>query len=689
MIKLLLLLPVLLCAREWTAFVYMAADNDLSQWADSDLVELERVGSDDDLAIIVQLDKPTVGAKRLYVQNGSSTVLQDLGITDMCDWHTLSEFLEWGIRYYPAEKYCVILWDHGTGWTEAVRRSFGTDWSSGSRLSIADGDLRKAVATAHQYTGETIHVFAFDACVMQMAEVLRELYGYAEVCVAPQTVCPLPGFKYDSIFNTVKTQPGMGVRDLAANMVAVNVEYYTDVQAVAFSAVDIDDIVNLQQATDRFIDAVVLNDPGQYPFNSIRDEVQTLPVFGYPEPGDAYIDFGDFIRLSDAALGSSESQDLLNVYANAVIASGSWGPEYSNTTGLSVWCPYEYLHFKQLVDHYRQLLWAQSRWCAFLNWYYDSDDIRPSCTHSLQTSEVGQDNDFRLSWNGSFDLAPVTYDVIENVADSITDVFSNPCEDVNGWIVNGFTLDSFRVYSGSYSFFSGNGSDLMHWIETSTALDIEHLGILSMYLYYTTEDIDDSLIIQYGDITDVHYGSSQGWQVRRLLVPPGSHRLRISYHTDGATNLGGCYIDEITLQDLDRGRYVQRLYQDTVLHVYNKERGVYQYAVVASDRYGNAANLSDLVQCELERYAVPYSIPSPFQDACDIFLDFPDTVQPTVTIFSLSGRKLREFPPEDVTDRMIHWDGTDDAGRVVGAGVYFVVLHEGAFTRIGKVARQR
>ena len=116
---------------------------------------------------------------------------------------------------------------------------------------------------------------------------------------------------------------------------------------------------------------------------------------------------------------------------------------------------------------------------------------------------------------------------------------------------------------------------------------------------------------------------------------------------------------------------------------------MYQYAVVASDRYGNAANLSDLVQCELERYAVPYSIPSPFQDACDIFLDFPDTVQPTVTIFSLSGRKLREFPPEDVTDRMIHWDGTDDAGRVVGAGVYFVVLHEGAFTRIGKVARQR
>lgn len=678
-----------LCAREWTAFVYMAADNDLSQWADSDLVELESVGSDDELAIIVQLDKPSVGAKRLYVQNGSSAVLQDLGITDMCDWHTLSEFLEWGIRYYPAERYCVILWDHGTGWTGTVQRSFGTDWSSGNKLSIADGDLRKAVATAHQYTGETIELFAFDACLMQMVEVLRELYGYAQVCVAPQTVCPLQGFKYDSIFSTIKSYPGIGVYDLAANMVALNVEYYTNVQAVAFSAVDVDDIVNLQQATDRMIDAVVLSDPQQYPFNSIRDEVQTLPVFGYPEPGDVYIDFGDFIRLSDAALRSSESQQLYNVYADAVIASGSWGPEYSNTTGLSVWYPFEYLFFKQLVDHYGQLLWAQSRWRAFLNWYYDSDDILPSYTHTLQASGIGRDNDFRLSWNSSFDLAPVTYSVIENMADSVADVFRSPCEDVDGWIVNGFTLDSSRVYSGSYSFFSGNGSDLMHWIETATALDIDRLGILSMYLYYTTEDIDDSLIIQFGDITDVHYGSSRGWQVRRLLVPPGSHRLRISYRTDGATNLGGCYIDDITVQDLSRGRYVQRLYQDTSLHIFNKERGIYQYAVVASDRYGNAANLSDFIQCELDSYAVPYSIPSPFQDACDIFLDFPDTVQPTVMIFSLSGRKLRQFPPEDISDRMVHWDGTDDAGRDVGAGVYFVVLHGGSFNRIGKVARQR
>lgn len=685
----LLFLPLLLFAREWTVLVYMAADNDLSQWADSDLVELERVGSDDELAIVVQLDQPVVGARRLYVQDGSSALLQDIGIIDMCDPQTLAQFLEWGLRYYPANRYCVVLWDHGTGWTAAAQRSFGTDWSSGNRLGVASGDLRKAFAIAHQYTGETIALLAFDACLMQMVEVLRELQGYVQVCVSPQTVCPLPGFGYDSIFGLLKSDPGMRVRDLAEHMVQLNVEQYAGIQPVAFSAVEVDDIDDLQQATDRLIDAVVTGDPVWYPFSTIRQEVQTIPVFGFPEPQDAYVDLGDLIRMCDGVLMSPESRAWKNVYAQTIIEAASWGPEFSNTTGLSVWYPYEYRSFKQLVDHYGQLLWAHSHWLNFLNWYYDADDIRPSATQTVKTSEIGNDNDFRLSWNTSFDLAPVTYDIIENTADSVIDVFTDPCEDVNGWVVNGFMLDSFRVYSGSFSFFSGNGSDLSHWMETSTPLDIEHLGVLTMYLYYTTEDIDDSLVIQYGGVTDVHYGASQGWQVRRILVPAGSHTLRISYRTDGATNLGGCYIDDITLQELTRGRYVQRLYQDTSLYIFNKERGLYQYAVAASDRYGNTANLSDFVRCELDRYTVPYSIPSPFQDACDIFLDFPDTLQPLVTIFSLSGRKLIQFPQEDVSDRLIHWDGKDDAGQEVGAGIYFVVLHCGTFNRIGKIARQR
>ena len=402
----LLFLPLFLFAREWTVLVYMAADNDLSQWADSDLVELERVGSNDELAIVVQLDKPVVGASRLYVHDGASVLLQDIGIIDMCDPQILSQFLVWGMQYYPASKYCVVLWDHGTGWTAEAQRSFGTDWSSGNRLGVANGDLRRAFADSYQYTGETVTLLAFDACLMQMVEVLRELQGYVQVCVAPQTLCPLPGFQYDNIFSTVKSNPGIGVYDLAEHMVEVNVEQYAGVQPVAFSAVDVGEITVLQQATDRLIDDVVTDDPAGYPFFTIRQEVQTIPAFGLPEPDDEYVDFGDFIIKSDDGLASSASRAWHAAYEQTVIAAASWGTEYNYTTGLSVWYPYEYRSFKQLVDHYGQLLWARSYWRTFLNWYYDADDVRPSATHAVQVSEIGNDNDFRLSWNTSFDLAP-------------------------------------------------------------------------------------------------------------------------------------------------------------------------------------------------------------------------------------------------------------------------------------------
>ncbi|HEX7320891.1 MAG TPA: clostripain-related cysteine peptidase, partial [bacterium] len=119
-----LLLPCLFFARGWTVMVYMAADNDLSAWADSDIVEMRTANFDDDaVAVIAQLDKPGTGANYLQITGGSVYNLGALGIIDMCDPKTLSDFIEGTIREFPADRYMLILWDHGTGWTAAPRRS--------------------------------------------------------------------------------------------------------------------------------------------------------------------------------------------------------------------------------------------------------------------------------------------------------------------------------------------------------------------------------------------------------------------------------------------------------------------------------------------------------------------------------------------------------------------------------------
>jgi flagellar hook assembly protein FlgD len=86
---------------------------------------------------------------------------------------------------------------------------------------------------------------------------------------------------------------------------------------------------------------------------------------------------------------------------------------------------------------------------------------------------------------------------------------------------------------------------------------------------------------------------------------------------------------------------------------------------------------------------MPYSIPNPFQTTCYIAVDYPDTLNPTVQIFSLRGSRVRKFETGDIINQRIYWDGKDEQGREVGSGIYFVLLKDNSFEKLGKIARQR
>ena len=683
---LLSIFPLILLARDWTALVYMAADNDLAQWADSDLVEMESIGSNDDVTILVQVDKPYIGARRLLIGNGTSYELQDLGITDMCDWQTLSDFLEWGILTYPADKYFVILWDHGTGWTLMPRRSFGSDWSSGNQLSISNGDFKKAISTAYNYTGEKINLLAFDACLMQQIEVAFEIRDYAKIFLATQTICPIQGFRYDIIFEELCTSPGINEIELAKSIVDINVENYTDIQPVVYSAINLEKLNKLKECSSILISSLVKNSPNQSIID-LRENVQTIPAMGLiPHPNNEYVDMGDFITGLYGIISGTEIEQLVNAYNNTIVKSDYWGNNFSKTTGLTIYFPPDYRLFKQLLNYYINLTWTQSLWLQFLNWFYGEDDIRPT-NIAITPGDIGANNDFRMSWNKSYDLAPVTYSVIE--AEDTTLIFEDPCENTDKWNLNGFTLSGSNVYSGSYSLFSGNASNLQNWLETQDPLFIENFGLLHLYLYYNTEDMVDSLIVEYGTFKDVHYGRSNGWHERRVILPPGNYRLKISYHTNASTNRGGCYIDDIAIYNLRNSRYLRQYCEDTTIYIFNKLRGEYYYAVYPEDKYENTGNLSNITKVAIENFALPYSNPNPFQTSCDIVLDYPDTLQPIVEIFSISGRRVKKFEAGEIENNTVFWDGKDENNRDVGSGLYYILLKDGSFKKIGKIARQR
>lgn len=115
--------------KRWTILVFMAADNDLDRFAVKDLHEMESVGSNDQFDLVVQVDRYGNGERGAALrgrivkdQNWAPfdfrfvSPLVSIGETNTGDPAVLQEFVEWGVINHPAERYALIIWNHGSGW---------------------------------------------------------------------------------------------------------------------------------------------------------------------------------------------------------------------------------------------------------------------------------------------------------------------------------------------------------------------------------------------------------------------------------------------------------------------------------------------------------------------------------------------------------------------------------------------
>jgi hypothetical protein len=187
----------------------MTADNNLEGDGLKDLREMSTVGSGTDLRFVVQVDRAVGEAggsilnlpdftttKRILVQNGSLQEIQDLGEVNMADPAVLADFISWGVRTYPGQRYFLDFWDHGGGW-----RGFGWDDST-----ITGGSGAQNLTLARLNTGiqnglaaagiAKFDIIGFDACLMATVEVANALKGYASYLLASEEVEPGHGWDY-------------------------------------------------------------------------------------------------------------------------------------------------------------------------------------------------------------------------------------------------------------------------------------------------------------------------------------------------------------------------------------------------------------------------------------------------------------------------------------------------------------
>lgn len=346
------LLPLLLLAqspKQWTIMLYLDGD-DVDMQTDyldtfEDIVNM-KVGSTNDVNIVVQFDRcwhpdPRFGgweiAHRFYLTPGMAPLeenaIHDWGDgrggreVDMSDPDTLSDFISWGARHYPAQHYALLAADHGFGWKGLIQDA--TSFNNHMTLR----EFKEAIDVAKV----RIDLLALNACLMQMAEVAYELHDSPIVFMVgsemPGTAWPMAAMLQD-----ITDRPLMSAVEMGRMMCDLYVDTNAPHQQVTLSTMDLSCVNELAE--------------------KVNDLVQALLVSGKDES-----------HYADAKIKAGEVMAALE---NAVVYSKSNNPD---ANGLSIYFP------ENPTDPYTELYYfyqpgitrfsAECGWRNFLDVYYN------------------------------------------------------------------------------------------------------------------------------------------------------------------------------------------------------------------------------------------------------------------------------------------------------------------------------
>lgn len=205
---------------KYTVMVYLDGSSLESDFelASEDLKEMLKIGSSEEVNIVVE----TGGAKKWHtpainpetnqrwiIQKDSLQLLEDVGLKNMGESSTLSDFMIWGMEKYPAEKYAVILWGHGSGSVYG----YGHDERFGlNPLTLPE--LEKTFKDTYEKTRKKLEVVAFDACLVTNLETLSYINQYAKYIVGSEDMVPFHGLDYIYTLENLLNKPNMNGEEL-------------------------------------------------------------------------------------------------------------------------------------------------------------------------------------------------------------------------------------------------------------------------------------------------------------------------------------------------------------------------------------------------------------------------------------------------------------------------------------------
>ena len=265
------------------------------------------------------------------VKKGSMTCLvTDDGNKPMTDPDTLSGFIKYCATNFPANRYELIMWDHGGGSVSG----YGYDEKYKNSGSMTLSGINKALKDA----GVTFDMIGFDACLMATAETALMLDPYADYMVASEETEPGIGWFYTNWLTKLGANTSMSTLELGKLII----DDYTYAckqkcrgQATTLSLIDLAEFANTVPSKIGTFSKSVSGLINNKEYKQVSDARNVTREFAQ----SSRIDQVDLVNLAQN-MKTSEGEELAKALKGAVKYNRT-SLNMTDAYGVSIYFPYQ------------------------------------------------------------------------------------------------------------------------------------------------------------------------------------------------------------------------------------------------------------------------------------------------------------------------------------------------------------
>lgn len=265
------------------------------------------------------------------IRDGKIALLEkDMGSASMTKASTLTEFIKYCKKNFPADRNELILWDHGGG----SLSGYGYDEKNANSGSMVLAQIDKALTDADM----KFDFIGFDACLMATLENGLMLSKHADYMIASEETEPGVGWYYTDWLTNFSKDTSMATINVGKDIVDGFIDTCDKVcagQKTTLSVVDLAELAaTVPDKLTGFATATkdMIQNDGYQTVSNARNNTREFAQ-------SSKIDQVDLVHLAQN-IGNSGSKELENAVKGAVKYNRT-ASCISNANGLSIYFPYK------------------------------------------------------------------------------------------------------------------------------------------------------------------------------------------------------------------------------------------------------------------------------------------------------------------------------------------------------------